>query len=251
METDLSSWKLKQLKDHLRSLGLSQAGNKSELIQRIQGRDFLTGVVDADRNILLNLNTKELLNACKTNKFTAELCADNKFLRLRLQRNYKENANEALVDAAQYGDISFVKYLVDNYEVSFSYDQYGAFLIAYIGYHDDVIRYLIENLDITEDDLLFLLNSAANELDLDLLIYIIERGIVSKLINEGKNIRNIYKKVMKVVIDEWKDAGGWPPDMLDYLNLMKHLYDNLETSTYLKVLTDLSKSKKPYRRPWT
>ncbi len=36
METDLSSWKVKELRDHLRSLGLKVSGNKPDLIQRIR-----------------------------------------------------------------------------------------------------------------------------------------------------------------------------------------------------------------------
>ena len=36
MESDLSRWTVKQLKDHLRTLGLPVSGNKPVLIQRVE-----------------------------------------------------------------------------------------------------------------------------------------------------------------------------------------------------------------------
>ncbi len=100
MENDLSTWRVKELKDHLRKLDLKVSGNKPDLIQRI--RDFtsaqksprsspkkdkksprrttrkdgvLTGEnVDVDRLILLQLDDIILKAVCASNKYAVSVC---------------------------------------------------------------------------------------------------------------------------------------------------------------------------------
>ncbi len=246
MEKDLyfSSWTITQLKNQLRNLGLKMSGNKHKLIQRIRENEvrdnrhvFLTDVNDTDYKILLNFNTEDLLNIRETNKYASKLCANKEFLRLRLQRHHSGNANEALIDAATYNDVLFVKYLVENHEVSFSYDNY----VVYCKSSYNIERYLIENLDITADDLFSLLKYAATDVGYPSTIHIIKSGLVNKLINKGYNIGVIYDKVINILVKQEQAAryGEVTGDLIESLNKMKHLYETLDTSTYLKMLTDL------------
>ncbi len=208
--------------------------------------NFLTGVVDPDREILLNLSAKDLSRACKTNKYAGELCANEEFLLLRLELIYKGNYNEALVDAATHGDFPFVQYLVQNYEVDFDYDndEYYAFWDAFKNGHTTILRYLIENLNITTVDLNFILFIALRtDLDLDGVKYIIEKtNIIGAVIKNDKN-PDISATI--------KIAKIWNMDeAVHYLNMLDYLYETLEQSIYLKALKDLSKSKGEYQGPW-
>ena len=56
MEVYFSTWKVKQLKDHLRSLGLSNIGNKDVLIERILKSDLERLTVKQLKNSLLALD---------------------------------------------------------------------------------------------------------------------------------------------------------------------------------------------------
>ncbi len=249
MEKDLSTWKVGELKDKLRNLGLKVSGNKADLIKRIEQHSFLTGVVDLDRKILLNLSSKDLARACQGNKYSIKLCSDEKFLQLRLERNYKGNANKALAEAAEYGDILFVKYLVGTRDASFNSvfgRKYAAFWNAYYNENYGIIKYLIDNTRIYKDDLYKLLYKAVIDDEYDsayIAKYIIEKsGIVSKLINEGKNIGKTYKKLINHKLAKNSQA-------LQYLIMMNYLYENIEKSIYLKVLVNLSKSEGDYALP--
>ena len=252
MEKDLSSWKVKELQAHLRKLGLKVSGKKADLIERIKSHNsnessaFPTGIVDVDREILLNLNTRDLLDACKTNKYVIELCNNNKFMRLRLERNYGGYVMRAHAEAVSHGDFTFIKYLIDNHDISISFDNYNVFWNT----PTDKIRYLIEFLDFTEDDLFALLNNSIELMDHDSVIYVIETGLVSKLINAGKDISIVYDKAIQALIDIAEPYGEAPGDSIEYVNMMKYLYENTEKSTYLKMLADLSKSRGEYRRSW-
>ncbi len=124
MENDISKWKVTQLKDHLRTLGLPVSGNKTDLIQRI--RDFtsaqksprrspkkdkksphrspnkdkksprrtskkdgvLTGEnIDVDRLILLELDDIQLKAVCGSNKYATSVC-NEVFWKQRVEQKY-------------------------------------------------------------------------------------------------------------------------------------------------------------------
>ena len=107
MEKDLSTWKVKELKDHLRTLGLKLAGNKSELIQRIRSSEaskrrispkitqspkrpqspqrILAGAPELNFQIFLRLDDRSLARACKTSKDAGELCKNDYFWRKRTE----------------------------------------------------------------------------------------------------------------------------------------------------------------------
>ncbi len=262
MESDLTRRTVKQLKDTLRSLGLKVSGNKPDLIQRIlqaeheitpqkqvspQGK-FPTGIIDIDREILLNLNIYDLSDACKTNKYAIRLCADDDFLRLRLQRNYEDNATKALTAAVTHGDLVFVKYLVKMHNVSLNYskfDDYSAFERAHAGGYYGVIKYLTENTEITIKDLYDLVKQVINDEDvgIDVLQYIIEEsGIVHKLIGLGRDLWDTYVKLTDIA-EEKEYSNGY-----GYLTMMRYLYETLDKSTYLNVLTTISKNELSYPR---
>ena len=238
-----SSWTVKQLKCQSHNLGLKMSGNKRELIQRIcenevidNRKEFLTDVNDTDYKIQKNLDTEDLLNIRVTNKYANKLCTHKEFLRLRLQRNHSGNPNKALVDAASYDDLIFAKYLVEHHDVYFSYNDYAVYWESSY----DVRRYVIKTLDITADDLLYLLKYAATSLGDESAINVIQSGLVNKVINTGYNISIIYDKVIKILID---DAARYDAlqlgDLIEYLKKMKYLYETEETSAYLKMPIDL------------
>ncbi len=247
METDLTRRTVKQLTEQLRSLGLTPIGNKHNLIQQIlravtskRQTSFPTGIIDIDREVLLNLDIFDLLRTCKTNTYVNKLCNNENFLLLRLQLNYKGNANKALIEAAEYGDLPFVKYLVKMHNVSFSFgkfDEYAAFLGAYSSEEYKISKYLVENMKIDMNDLYNLVKRVINDEDenIFLLQYIIEEsGIVNKLIGAGKNIMDTYNKLIGVAKEKkFLAAHG-------YLTMMRYLYEYLDKSTYLKTLSTLS-----------
>ncbi len=97
---DLSTWKVKELKDKLRELGLNVSGkNKGELIQRIRAskiqvspKRILSGFPpELNFEILLNLDDSSLANAGKTSKESAKICKDDLFWKKRIERIYDIN----------------------------------------------------------------------------------------------------------------------------------------------------------------
>ncbi len=259
MEKDLSGLKVKELRDQLRKLGLTVSGNKAELIKRIESHNinaakvFPTYITDVDREILLNLNIGDMLGTCKTNKYASKLCTDEQFLRLRLQRTYNDDANEALIDASQYGDYHFVKYLVEKHKVSLKYRKYKKALLFLISdvleIEDyDILRHLIKYVDVNNLEKILL---GAVYLDLNYMIaMVVKSGLMIRLIDANKD------KEMLRVFNKFLDKADsittfTEPDNIEYINMLRYLYENLGKSTYLKVLTDLLEGDEHFGRFWS
>ncbi len=245
MEKNLSSFTVKELREQSRKLGLNISGkNKAALIQQIKDTSqevFLTGVADLDREILLDLSAEDFVTACKTNKYSIKLCTDKKFMLARLQRKYDGNAMLAMIDAAEYGDVSFAKYLEQHHTIDFSYNEYDAFWQAYNDNNINLGKYLVEYSNISEDDLhtILRLTFENSEDVLATLKYIIEEtDAVGVIMRKYKNVK------MSEIYDELINFASLEPlvyeEELEYLNMMKYLYEHLKQSTYLNVLTDLS-----------
>ncbi len=217
---------------------LSPSGNKADLIERMQGRYFLTGVTDADREILLNLNTKDLLNTCKTDKYASGLCSDERFLKLRMDRQYKGDIVEALIEAVTYGDISLVKYLSD-LSVSISEGDYDCiFWGAYEGGYFKIARYI---LNMGSGDFLALLEGASNQIQsVNAAKYIIEEsGFFDNILDWDPSLVKTIADDFDSIIDDMHIAR-LDPELLEYLMVIRHLYNNLEKSMFLKVLNALA-----------
>ncbi len=166
----------------------AQSGYKSDLIQ---GHDFLTGVVDLDHEILLNLSAKDLSLVRKTNKYALTLCSNKEFLRLRLHRNYNGNVNEALVNAAEFGDLVFVKYLLENGAKMQDYDN-KALRLSSLNGHLWVVKYLIEKgANIHDSDDLALISAASAG----------HLRVVQYLVEVGANIHALYNYPLRMAAE--------------------------------------------------
>ncbi len=246
MEPDLSSWTKPQLKDQLRNLGLSPSGNKADLIKRIQQHSLLTGVIDVDREILLRLNTNDLLNACKTNKYAIKLCSDKQFMKLLVERKFKENANKALLNAVTHGYLLFVKYLVENHDISMQYHKYAAFneaiYHALINFDYDIMIYLVKTSKVKHLERLLRIFI---ETDNSYIIGIIEHtDIIRRLIDEHIDILPVFDTYMS-------EYNKLPASNIEYINMLRYLYKNLDKATFLKVLRGLSNGDGEFYSVWT
>ena len=237
MEKDLSTWTKAQLQAQLRKLGLKISGNKDELIERIHGRDFLTGILDVDREILLNLNTKDLLNTCKTDKYAARLCSDEKFLELRVDRQYKGDTVEALTEAVTYGDLSLVKYLHDNDKVPHG-DYNNIFWKAYDSGYVKITRYILNMGSWTLVELLQGAEKRRNSVNA--AQYIIEEsGYFDDILDWDPSLVTSTEDDFNYIIGDMHVYRN-DPELLEYLMMIRHLYVNLENSMFLNVLHALA-----------
>ncbi len=221
-------------------LGLSPSGNKADLIERIQGRYFLTGVTDADREILLNLNTKDLLNTCKTDKYASGLCSDERFLKLRMDRQYKGDTSIALTEAVTYGDISLVKYLSDlPVPVQMSDKDYDdLFWKAYDSGYFKIGRYIMK---MGSGDLVALLRGAEQRRkSVNVAQYIIEEsGFFDDIVDWKPALVNDIADTFDYLIN-YMHVDRDDPELMEYLMVIIHLYKNLEKAMFLKVLKALA-----------
>ena len=233
MENDLSKLTVKKLQAQLRKLGLKVSGNKADLIQRIQVRDFLTGVTDPDREILLNLNAEDLLNACKTSKYATELCADEKFLRLRVERNYEGDAENAFIEASKYGDLLFMEYLSE-------YITYDAVLDTLFKAYDHGRFAVVRNM--VKHNLLYVVDAGANYGTLKMMKYIIETAGEMN-IGADEDTMTKYGDII-LFTKESADSTDKDDDCYDivpYLDMLMYLYQNLGKDEYLRLLKQLAK----------
>ncbi len=100
-ETNYSNLLVKELKTLLNKRNLLTTGKKVELVKRLEENDAATKPPvspqlftsefprELQQEIMLNLDDKELTNICRTNKAAAEICRDESFWNLRIQKIYK------------------------------------------------------------------------------------------------------------------------------------------------------------------
>ncbi len=87
-----------------------------------------------------------------------------------------------------------------------------------------IVKYLIENLDITKKDFQFILFIALrSDLDLDIIKYIIEKlNIVGAVLKNDKheNVGEIYNSLI-ILANIWELEG----EVVQYLNMIKSITD--------------------------
>ncbi len=105
-DNDYSILTIPKLKALLATRGLSIKGKKKELVARLEqksshkrvefepGETILTGVLDVDRLILLELDDASLWNACRINKLAVRVCKTDKFWRERIERVFGHDLSE-------------------------------------------------------------------------------------------------------------------------------------------------------------
>ncbi len=189
------------------SIELLTERDPSGLVSRLDNEDddssdniFLTGVADIDKEILLNLDDKDLDNVCSTNKRAEKICNDDQFWNLRIQRSYgsdlskyingmkykeiyKEliklgyDINKVLIQASLLGYLPVVKYLIDSgANVNGTDSQYKSPLdSAAYGGHLSIVEYLIENEAMVNRSL----GLAAKNGHLSVVTYLLENGASS------------------------------------------------------------------------
>ena len=172
-DTPYEHLKVTQLKILLRERNLPVSGLKKILVSRLYDYDrtFITEVPeDIYKEILLNLDDRDLANMCSTNKRAKKICNDDKFWNLRIQKiynsdlsKYKHNKkykemykeltkngddiDEVLFRASELGYLPVVKYLIENEEnidgKTIDYALYKASKEGQLS----VVKYLIEKLN--------------------------------------------------------------------------------------------------------
>lgn len=81
-----------------------------------------TGIVDIDREILLDLPYTDLVEVCKVNKAVRAICADTFFWKIRTEREYGPYALPQDADYSQ--QYRFLKYLRADSELFQKYSEY-------------------------------------------------------------------------------------------------------------------------------
>lgn len=201
------------LKILLRKRGLRVSGLKEKLINRLDEADrliissrsissskFLTGIDDVDRVILLNLDDKSLLNACMSNKRSADISTNDNFWNQRIQHIYnvdlsdykkentykevyrilrenKDSKHSELEEVSKRGYFPLVKQLIEEDKLKDHLHNNGVLGWAARNGHLQIVKYLIEEAEvkfhITDELALFW---AAHTGQLTILKYLIGAG---------------------------------------------------------------------------
>ncbi len=228
-----SKMKIPQLKSLLKERNLTQTGRKIDLVKRLEDNTnkrretpstkrkptpkslsqlFVPGVPeDIQKEILLNLNDKDLDRTCKTNKQAVKICNMDDFWNLRIQHIYGAditkyklknttyrqiyrdlvklgvNTQEMVMNASasRTGNLPIIKYLVEQLGADIKSRgpllpggpvTPGPIYMAIKNWNIPVAKYLITQEDDIEEKSASYLNIAALYGNLPMVKYIIEHG---------------------------------------------------------------------------
>ena len=155
----------RRLQAHCKELGLKPCNAKADTLQRTidevqlpaPNPELYIGVLDADRQIYLNLNGAQLLNACSVNHYTRSVCDDSFWaMKARIEFGdgvrgdnralyaelYPLNAVKRLWWACERGYIHIVMFIVSNGVDIHANDENALFLAVKHG-HLEIVRYLV------------------------------------------------------------------------------------------------------------